>query len=280
MTATTTEESCKIRTMTGARIDIKTCLLSEAANGQSLQGDLYLPPAGESNRPAVVLVFGGSWKSGDRTQQKAYGLALAKAGFVCLATDYRLSSEAHWPAQLCDVRVAIRWLRAHAADYAVDPRRIAVSGNSSGGHLALMAAATAAGADVGELDDRDWAAQSSEISAVCAFYPPTELTDLDRDSADDTVSQLLGPDKTRADAARASPLSHANTTFPPLLLISGGTDLRVPVSHSHRLQAALEASGNTVELHVFAQQGHAFDADRDFAQLCGAIMVQFFKRFA
>ena len=81
-------------------------------------------------------------EAGERSQQKVYGLALAQAGFVCLATDYRLSSEASWPAQLDDVKNAIRWLRKHSEEFRIDPERIAVSGNSSGGHLALMAAAT------------------------------------------------------------------------------------------------------------------------------------------
>jgi len=246
-------------------IDIRKGVHIGATGRSSLLGDLYLPEqAAEENHPAVVLIFGGSWRESDRSQQKGYGLALAKAGFVCLATDYRYSSEAVWPAQLDDVTAAVRWLRAHGADYNVDPARIAVSGNSSGGHLALMVGAT-----VGE-----------EVSAVCAFYPPTQLLGLDEDNNDDTVNALLGSAAGEADYQRASPISFASQPFPPVLLISGDTDQRVPIDHTYDLYDALKAAGNTVELHVFADQGHAFDSGPELGGVTAALMVSFFQRFA
>ena len=244
------------------RIDVRKSLSLGSAVGRPLLGDLYLPGQSDgAGRPALVLLFGGGWKTGERSQQKVYGLALAQAGFVCLATDYRLSSEARWPAQLDDVENAIRWLRMHSEEFGIDPERIAVSGNSSGGHLALMAAAT------------------GEVSAVCAFYPPTRLKDLDAESDDDTVATLLGAGATAADYDRASPLSYASKPFPPVLLLIGSDDQRVPVEHGWQLHDALQKAGNTVDLHVFAGQGHAFDAERDFAQLSAVIMADFFSRY-
>lgn len=260
------------------RIDIRKAVTLGSAGERALSGDLYLPVKSEgAGSPAVVLVFGGGWRSGDRSQQKVYGLALAQAGFVCLATDYRLSSEALWPAQLNDVKRAIRWLKTQASEFGIDPERVAVSGNSSGGHLALMAA-------VGDTANalREGAASeqiSSAVQAVCAFYPPTQLKGLDAESDDDTVATLLGADATEADYDRASPLSHASGPFPPVLLLLGSDDQRVPVEQGWKLYEALQKADNTVDLHVFSGQGHAFDAELNFARLSAVIMADFFRRY-
>ena len=265
--------------MPKVHIDIRECLLAEPPGSRPLYGDLYQPETAKANgNPAVVLVYGGSWRSGERVQQKVYGLSLAKAGFVCLAAEHRFSTEAKWPAQLEDIATAVRWLRAHAAELNVDPTRIAISGNSSGGQLALMIAAVTASNELA-LDAKQWSGFSHDVSAVCAFYPPTKLYRLDATSGDDTVSTLMGADAEPGDLERASPLTFAAERFPPVLLLSGSDDARVPVEHTYELHEALKQAGNTVELHVFAGQGHAFDADADLARLSAAIMVNFFQRY-
>jgi len=238
-----------------------------------LLGDLYLPAeqSGEP-RPAVVLVFGGGWCEGDRSQQKVYGLKLASAGFVCLATDYRLSGEARWPAQLTDVMTALGWLSANAAGLGVDPERIAVSGNSSGGHVALMAAASSLGYLDGTTEPR------CPIKAVCAFYPPVELYSLAAYSTDGTVEKLLGKQALRGDYEQASPLSLASRPFPPVLLLSGNCDQRVPAGQTIRMYEALRQAGNPVDLHIFAGLGHAFDATRENARLAASLMIDFLHR--
>jgi acetyl esterase/lipase len=266
--------------MPGERIDIRQSLALGSAGAAPLCGDLYLPAqTGEEKRPAVVLIFGGGWNSGERAQQKVYGLALARAGFVCLATDYRFSSEAKWPAQLDDISTAIRWLRANAGEYRIDSGRIAVSGNSSGGHLALMAAAASDGSVPGLQTPAEHPAHSSGVSAVCAFYPPTQLRELDLPGGDDTVRSLLGAGASPSEFDRASPLAYASRPLPPVLLISGSDDGRVPVGQTRRMHDALLEAGNTVELHLFAGQGHAIDADPGFARLTAAILVGFFQRY-
>ncbi len=263
-----------------ARIEIQECVISGPAADHVLHGDLYLPARDQTEiSSAVVLVYGGSWRSSDKSQQRVYGLALAKAGIVCLATDYRWSTDAKWPAQIDDVRTAVRWLRAHTADFNIDPERIAVSGNSSGGHLALMVATVDEGSGIASMKNAAWGEYSSAVSAVCAFYPPTILYGLDDESNDDSVITLLGADATKDDYASASPISFVSRNFPPVLLLSGSDDERVPIAHTYELHKALENAGNTVELHVFAGQGHAFDADRDLARVSATIMVDFFRRY-
>jgi len=265
--------------MAGVRIDIRKNLELGSAGHRPLLGDLYLSEqSAAGGNPAIVLVFGGSWRSGDRSQQKVYGLNLAKAGFTCLATDYRWSTEARWPAQIDDVKTAIRWLRKNGTECGVDPDRIAVSGNSSGGHLALMAGA-ATSANVTSSVKSNETGISSDVKAVCALYPPVRLAGLDDESNDTSVAELLGPDATAEEYDRASPLCFAANAFPPVLLISGSDDRRVPVRHSYQLQQALHEAGNSVDLHVFSGQGHAFDAELGFAQICALIMADFFRRY-
>lgn len=255
--------------MNNTRIEIRKAVEMDSTTDVTLCCDLYLPEqTGDEPWPAIVLVFGGGWRSGERSQQKVYGIMLAKAGFVCLATDYRPSTRARWPAQLEDVKSAIRWLRSQSMELNVDPDRIAVSGNSSGGHIALMVAAGSGGSE-----------SADRVSAVCAFYPPTRLLGLDGESKDDTVRSLMGAHATREDYENASPLFHASQPFPPVLLLTGGDDQRVPVAHTRDLYDALRAAGNTVDLHVFAGQGHAFDAELPFAKLSATLMTDFFSRY-
>ena len=246
------------------RIEIRQGLAIPSVHTDAIYGDLYLPTSATRNGAAVILVFGGSWRTGDRSQQKVYGIALAKAGFTALACDYRLSSVAFWPAQNQDVSAAAHWLQSKATELGVDPRRIGISGNSSGGHLALMAAA----------QDNDW-----RPAAVCAFYPPTRLLPPTEPGHDESFLQLLGPKAAVTDYRHASPLHRVHEGYPPTLLIVGDADSRVPPEDSFALYQALKRVRATAELHSFAGLDHAFDMERDMALLCGQLMTAFFKRF-
>jgi len=247
-----------------SRIEIRNAIAIPSANTDSLHGDLYLPTSENRNGAAVILVFGGSWRMGDRSQQKAYGIALAKAGFTAMACDYRLSSVAFWPAQNQDISAAAKWLQSNAAELGVESGRIGISGNSSGGHLALMATAK----------DNVW-----RPSAVCAFYPPTRLLPPNEPGHDESFLQLMGPDASSEDYQRASPLQQVHENYPPTLLIVGNADSRVSPENTFTLYQALKDVGATVELHSFAGLDHAFDMQRDMAMLCAQIMTEFFKRY-
>jgi acetyl esterase/lipase len=223
----------------------------------------------------VLLVHGGGWSQGDRAQLKGYGILLGRLGFVCVASEYRLSGEAHWPAHIHDTKAALRWIRANASRLGVDPSKIAVSGNSAGAHLSLMVAGTP---NVPEFEgDGGSAGVDTSVAAAIAFYAPTEMGS-PRD-ASDAVSRLMGPGATAEDYRLASPLAHAKRGFPPTLLIHGNKDEIVPASASLRMYEALVNAGAPVELHMYAEQPHAFDAASLFGRQCAEIMSLFLRRY-
>ena len=111
------------------------------AGSRDLLCDLYFP-AGARNGAAVILLYGGGWRAGDPSRMRPAAELLAARGFVCVAPEYRLTGEAPWPANIHDVKAAIRWTRANAGRLALDAARIALQGHSAGGQLALLAAAT------------------------------------------------------------------------------------------------------------------------------------------
>ncbi|MEO6053324.1 MAG: alpha/beta hydrolase, partial [Chthoniobacterales bacterium] len=200
--------------------------------------------------PVVMWMFGGSWKFGSR----GYHLNirnLTRAGIAVAAIDYRLSSEALYPAQLQDCQSALRWLRENGARYGIDPTRIGAAGESSGGHLAAL---------LGTVEGRP------RIRAVCALYPPTDLVAIGREYADanpSDIERLLGgPIEERLALAReASPINHVNKNSPPFLLIHGAQDTLVPISHSQRLAQRLRENGVAVKLITVPDKGHWFLLD-------------------
>ncbi|MBW3086690.1 Acetyl esterase [Austwickia sp. TVS 96-490-7B] len=239
--------------------------------------DLYLPQATSGPFPLVVFVHGGAWSFGDKAMpvNTSYGTlrkVLAERGYAVASVRYRFVSRDPFPAQLHDVKAAIRFLRIHANRWGLDEKRFAVAGDSAGGQLALMAGLTGGGAGGDSLEGRVGAVEaSSAVRAVVAYYPVTDLVRLftDRTSAGCPViargprsaeGRLVGGDpeaeSMREAALNASPLSHAGQTRTPVLLMHGTTDCVVPQSQSRRMYAALRGSGTPVEMRL-APGGHS-----------------------
>lgn len=222
------------------------------AGVRDLLGDLYMPaPAGDL-RPGVVVVHGGGWRRGRPEGVRGFGERLAQAGFVCLLVAYRLTPEAIWPAQIEDVKCAIRFLRAHADSLGVAPDRIGILGDSAGGQLALMAGVSGAVFE----GSGGHGGCSSAVAAAAAMYGPTRIPFED---ARPNHRALLGPEANEADYERASPIAYDLGRFPPCLLIHGVEDEAVPVADTIAFHDELARLGRPVSMHLFAGEGHAFD---------------------
>jgi acetyl esterase/lipase len=232
--------------------------------GRDLQCDVYRPPGDVSGAPCVVLLHGGSWRQGDRSQLRGYGILLGRAGYVCVAPEYRLLGESPWPAAIEDVSTAIGWVRSSKSSLGVDPARICVEGNSAGAHLALLAAGT----------------PSLGVAAVAAMYAPTLFfaAGSERESGG-LPFMVLDEHGDAAGAASASPVRQVTPSYPPTFLGHGTTDATVPVSATMRMYEALVAAGVPADLHLYADQPHGFDAQPKFGRQLAAEMLLFFDRY-
>jgi acetyl esterase/lipase len=233
--------------------------------------DVYLPappPAGKLS-PAVVWIHGGGWTGGTKNEARAKEICttLAGAGYVALSIDYRLGAGA-WPVCLLDCKNAVRFLRTHAAEYHVDPARIAVAGGSAGGHLALMVGFTT-GKD--ELEPAaPYAGVSSAVRCVIDMYGPTDLLTrkTTTPSGEPTpMRKLMGSSRTVFGATTeddpllvaASPVTHAAKGCPPVLVLHGRADPTVDFAQSEELVRVLTERGVEHETVYLDGIGHTFD---------------------
>ncbi len=237
-----------------------------APGGFEQLADIYLPQNVAGAPPVVIWIHGGGWRNGDRHSGPDFSRFFARRGFAMVSIEYRTSDEATFPAQIEDVRTAIRWVRSVAAQYGFDAGRIGLWGSSAGGHLAALAAVTDAG-----------------VQAVVDGYGPTDilLMDAQRDperkpssdtgslsipagecsgDADSRESLLFGapiytiPDRVQA----ANPIPYVKPGAPPFLILHGTADAAVPDAQSVMLYEALAAAGNDVTLGLVEGLGHGF----------------------
>jgi acetyl esterase/lipase len=208
-------------------------------------------PAGRP-RPGIVVIHGGGWLEGDKSSftSRKDGVPgniedFAALGFVAVTVNYRLSGEAPFPAALEDCQCAVRWLRAHAQEYHLDPAHIGAFGNSAGGHLALLLGM--AGKEAALAADAPYPRESSQVQAVVSDSGPVDLAYQYRhDRLRRAVGQFLdGPPEGERAAVyhEASPVHRITAGTPPLLLIYGGSDEQVPVQTADAFVAALGRAG-------------------------------------
>jgi acetyl esterase/lipase len=208
--------------------------------------------AGGKPRPGIVVIHGGGWLEGDKSSfaSRKAGVPgniedFADLGFVAATINYRLSGEAPFPAALEDCQCAVRWLRAHAKDYNLDPKHVGAYGNSAGGHLALLLG-MASGEDK-PAEDAPYRDESSLVQAAVSDSGPLDLLyQYKHDRLRRVVSAFLGgpPEGERAAVyKKASPAQRIGPDTPPLLLIYGGADEQVPVETADELVTALGRAG-------------------------------------
>jgi acetyl esterase/lipase len=228
--------------------------------GRPLLMDIFLPAIPARNpTPAVLWLHGGGWERGDKNGSSG-ALLLAGAGFATTSLYYRLSGDAKFPAQIEDVKCAIRYLRSHAADYGIDPDSIGIAGASSGGHLALLVGA--AGPDARLEGSGGWAETSSRVRAVCSYYGPTDFSAFMTEYGErgrNAIRKLVGLPPGNTDAyKRASPISYVTRDMPPVLMFHGDSDQLVPHTQSERMLAALQRAGGDAQLITVGNADHDF----------------------
>lgn len=254
---------------------------ASASNTQKL--DIYLPQ-GIGPFPVVVNFHAGGFKFGDKTSIPGkVGQALLDAGYAVVGINYRLSGEAPFPAAVLDARAAIRFLRANAAQYKLDPDRMAVFGQSAGGNIAAMVGTTGDGAP---FDDASLgnASVSNRVKAVVNWFGPTDFGQMDaqakaqgcsandqtHSSASSFESAYLGATVASSPdlVAKANPITYIDAKDPPFLVQKGDQDCTVAVENTKMLADALKAAGAPVEYDSLAGTGHgdtgsapAFESD-------------------
>ena len=231
-------------------ITVRRDLVYGRAGATDLKLDLAMPESGAGPFPAIVFLHGEGWRAGHRRDMRHFAEGVAHMGYVGVTVEYRLVPAARFPAQVEDCKTALRWLRANAATYRIDPGRIGAVGFSAGGHLASLLGVTSA------KDGRDG------VQAVVSFFGPEDFTTRDwpSDLEREVIVPFLGGTFAERPEAyeRASPVRYVTPEAPPFLLFHGGRDELVPVDQSRRLAEKLRGAGVPVELVVFEGERHGF----------------------
>jgi len=242
--------------------------------------DLHLPK--EANPPLIVYVHGGAWRAGSKADVPI--AKLLDHGYAIASVDYRLSTEAVFPAQVHDIKAAIRFLRAKSALFHINAQRIAIIGSSAGGHLAALVGVTNGHSElegkVGEHLD-----QSSDVQCIVSLYGASNLQTILSQSTEfglrmrvPALQLLLGgqPDEKPALAKLASPVAHLDKDDPPLLLIHGDADPQMPPEQSQEFAKAYEAMKLPVQFIMLPGSKHGgaefYDAERT------NVVVKFLER--
>ena len=244
--------------------------------------DLYLPRDGAAPLPLVIWSGGSAWMRDDGKETAGSVAAhFCARGYAVAGVSVRSSSQARFPAQLDDAKAAVRWLRTHAAEYGLDPGRIAFMGNSSGGWVATMVALTA---EPGAPD---------RVHAAVDFFGPTDFLQMDahmvdgceqfrellgipgcHDDPGSPESRLIGgPIEEHPEAcARANPISYVTPAAPPFLILHGQADPYVPHHQSELLFAALSAAGTAATFYSIPRMGHEYPYVTDAARAAGYVV--------
>jgi|SRR5665213_575706 len=233
------------------------------ADGVKLKMDFYFP-AGDTNpaRPVVMYVHGGGWQMGSKSMVSNIPgpSELLRRGYMVVSINYRLAPQYTFPAMIEDAKCAVRFLRAHAKDFNLDPDRIGVVGDSSGGQLVSLLGLTDSRA--GFDGPCDWSNATSRVQAVVDLYGPSDFTG-GKANVNQTAISLM---KTAFGATgpndpilkRASPVTYVSSDAPPFLILHGDHDDLVPLAQSEELYQKLKAAGASANLVVITNFSHGY----------------------
>ena len=241
-------------------------------NDLSLTMDIYLPSEPAGPMPAVVYFHGGGWRRGTKNNCQP-AIPLAAKGYVVASINYRLSQQAIFPAAIEDCKGAVRFLRANAAKYFINPAAIVSMGDSAGGHLAALMGTSAGvkdleGATGGNLD------QSSAVQGVIDYYGPIDFIAMIDQKSDIKRGEIGAPEVQfiggrtldhKDVAIKASPLTYVTKDAPPFLIVHGEVDPRVPMEQAKAMLEAIKKVGGEATLHIVKNGSHGFSAAQNAA---------------
>lgn len=231
-------------------------------DNQHLQLNLAYPKSAKGPLPAIVCIHGGGFRAGSREGYNNLILKYAEQGYFAVTVSYRLAPKYPFPAAVHDTKAAVRWVRANAKKYHIDPERIGATGGSAGGHLAQFLAVTA---DVNEFEGEQNPGHSSRIACVVNVYGPSDFTKSYGKSVDaaQVLPLWLGGDLTTAKALhiKASPLYWVTPNAAPTLCLHGTKDTYVHHEQSEWLVEKLKAANVDAELILLDGAGHGFSGD-------------------
>jgi acetyl esterase/lipase len=231
--------------------------------------DLYLPRNKRAPYPVVVWIHGGSWMHGDKAENCLPARDLSN-DFAIASINYRYSTDASFPAQVHDCKAAIRFLRANAKKYRIDPDRIGVWGSSAGGHLASLIGTTGDSTfEIIEGRKKGEPKVSSRVQAVCDWCGPTNLLSAQSQAGPKNKFSYSGPGSAVYSLMftnmhpqvllAASPVNYVTADDPPFLIMHGDQDDAVPLAQSQEFYDLLKKAGVRSELLILKNRGHSFD---------------------
>ena len=256
--------------------------------GQELMLDLYTPE-GVENPGLVLWVHGGAWRTMTRKSRPTQSIveAFVPAGYAVASVEFRMSTEAQFPAQIHDIKAAIRFLRAQQQELGLNAERIVAMGNSSGGHLVAVLAVSNSAAGLSELQGTvgEYLEQSSDVQGVVSYYGASNLTTILGQSTphglsvrEPALDLLIGgqPDEQTGLARLASPALLVSSSSVPLLLLHGDQDPQMPINQAHEIHGAYQEQGLDVQFEVVhgAAHGGALFHDRPR----NAVVLEFITR--
>ena len=249
-------------------------------SGRAMLLDLYLPEKAQKLMPLIIWIHGGAWMAGSKDNPSP-ALRFTRDGYAVAQVGYRLSQEAKFPAQIHDCKAAVRWLRANAGKYDLDPNRFVAWGASAGGHLVALLGTSGGAAELeGTVNDLK---ESSRVQGVIDWFGPTDFlqignaeSDLRHNAPDSPESKLIGGPllENKDKAAKASPITYVSKDAPPFLIMHGDRDRTVPFNQSELLYAALKKAGVDATLVPMKGAGHGFGGPdaiapvRDYLKRC------------
>lgn len=244
------------------------------ADGQDLLLDVFYPKApAKTPMPAVIFVHGGGWHEGSKEDFKDGAQALAQQGYVTFSINYRLAKNGHnhWPAQLDDAQRAVRWVRAHADKYHLDPQRVGAIGHSAGGHLVTCLGTR----DTRDNSDPTLAKYSSRVTCVVDMSGPVDLVKRENTQGDGILYNFLGgkPEQVPDLARDASPLYFIDAKTVPFLIIHGRQDTLVPPQQAERLNATLHKTGIESKLLIFENENHGISHQDNADRMIQAVLA-------